>query len=999
MLILDATTLAEYLSAGTPALQAQAVIDALDDPVQVRVYDGAGNQKGAGTMQAPWATQAGGLITFGEFSSFAAEVSGTPDANWYLRFESGSRWLRGSFGLQGSGAEGTWSLPTWAAGQAGVLGTATAGVPTNTAPSLVGAPQTLAYSQGVGGSYGFAAHVYDPDGGPFTYALTGTVYSGITINASSGVLTIGATATAAVRNLVLRVTDSGGLSTDWPVQVTISATEELSVAALQALGYLVVTAAPYNADRTGLTNSHPGIQQAIIDGYKWQRPVYIPAGTYLVNDTLCLYTWVKWPQSSTEWAHGVFGNSVNPPTIKLMSSGFTSGFQSAADPKPVICCRTFQAVDASGTHENFPAHPYDLPAGYSDGRGIGFDETLQHIIVDTNQQPGAIGVSWHTAQCSYMHHIRVIATGSLAGFNGVSATQGSHDLEVIGGQYGLFSRQYRTEKYGSGQCIAGLRCFGQTVANIEVDDFTPCTFVGFHFTKATAGPSVVPVAGGSTTRRGTPVLIDGVIEMASGTAIDNPGNTLYARNVYITGTNNLVKSGSLSTVTGSGAWKRIDEYAYANPNGTRVPAGGYPDEYTALPHLTMTGAGAATYTEQPVVSVSNSVTAPGELWRKHVVTIPTIDSGPFVSVMDYGATPYNPSGSTGWSIIPRHLYWNTYAPATKPADSLAAFNAAIAAAEAAGHNRVVVPRGMYANSGPLALRAHTQLFGVGPIYSIVGSTMGWNAATGGPHYMVTTPDSASGTCSLTNVGLVTRSTSGSYTGSDVGSSDVIDRFNHLLWRTGRRSFSLGVNTVREFQASRMTNERAIYTFSGNGGGRHYFIEQDGRGQCHPEYRLVKAVGTTEPLTFYGPSGEAGKGGPSETSGSVYYQQYTQTEPEANIELDNCENVRVYNTKREGSGATIDIHSSRNAALYGNGVSMLATAWKRHLRVSGDPALTNNIVLACCTIQKADYTIPASANQHYFVEDLDGESQRAIFMHEGLCIYKRGTLDDSAMVHT
>ena len=38
---------------------------------------------------------------------------------------------------------------------------------------------------------------------------------------------------------------------------------------------------------------------------------------------------------------------------------------------------------------------------------------------------------------------------------------------------------------------------------------------------------------------------------------------LYVRNVYVTGTANLVKSGSTAT-TGTGIWKQIVEYCYNN---------------------------------------------------------------------------------------------------------------------------------------------------------------------------------------------------------------------------------------------------------------------------------------------------------------------------------------------------------------------------------------------------------------------------------------------------
>lgn len=222
--LLDAPTLAEYLAETTAADRAQAVLDALTDPVTLAVYDSSGALKGSGTMATPWATRSGGVLTVGELTTFAVSASGTPDGSWFLRLESGTRWVRSSFGLVGSGAAGTWSLPTWAVGQGATLGTGTIGTPTEgTAPSLASAPATLSYTQGVGGTYDFSDDLVDPDGGPWAYALIGTQYSGVTIGASTGVLTVTTAAAAAVRNLTVRVTDSTGLTTDHACAVTVQA--------------------------------------------------------------------------------------------------------------------------------------------------------------------------------------------------------------------------------------------------------------------------------------------------------------------------------------------------------------------------------------------------------------------------------------------------------------------------------------------------------------------------------------------------------------------------------------------------------------------------------------------------------------------------------------------------------------------------------------------------------------------------------------------------------
>lgn len=134
-IVLDSTTLTEYLAAQTADTRAQAALDALTGTVSVKVYNGSDAVMGTGTMTAPWAVRTAGALTIGEVTSFAATVSGTPDASWYLRFEAGGRWVRGSFGLAGSGAAFTWSLPSWTAGKNGRIGVViiTASVATTTA--------------------------------------------------------------------------------------------------------------------------------------------------------------------------------------------------------------------------------------------------------------------------------------------------------------------------------------------------------------------------------------------------------------------------------------------------------------------------------------------------------------------------------------------------------------------------------------------------------------------------------------------------------------------------------------------------------------------------------------------------------------------------------------------------------------------------------------------------------------------------------------------------
>jgi hypothetical protein len=123
VLTLDATTAAEFEAGATADARAQIVLQALAAPVSIKVYDNTGAVVGQGAVTSPWATRSGATLIVGEVQWFQVDVSGTPDpANWLFSLESGTRWLRGSFGLSASAADIRWSSAAWTAGQVGNFG-------------------------------------------------------------------------------------------------------------------------------------------------------------------------------------------------------------------------------------------------------------------------------------------------------------------------------------------------------------------------------------------------------------------------------------------------------------------------------------------------------------------------------------------------------------------------------------------------------------------------------------------------------------------------------------------------------------------------------------------------------------------------------------------------------------------------------------------------------------------------------------------------------------
>jgi hypothetical protein len=121
---LDATTLAAYSAAITTAERAAIVVAALTGTVVCEIVDAVGVVRASGTMASPWATASGSTVTVGEVTGQGIDVlaGGAPDANWYCQFRSGTRFVRGTFGVLGSGRDFVWSLASFSTGSRGTLG-------------------------------------------------------------------------------------------------------------------------------------------------------------------------------------------------------------------------------------------------------------------------------------------------------------------------------------------------------------------------------------------------------------------------------------------------------------------------------------------------------------------------------------------------------------------------------------------------------------------------------------------------------------------------------------------------------------------------------------------------------------------------------------------------------------------------------------------------------------------------------------------------------------
>ncbi len=729
-----------------------------------------------------------------------------------------------------------------------------------------------------------------------------------------------------------------------------------------ALGYVVVTHYPgVRSDGTG--DSTAGLQMAINDAYAHRMAVLFPPGSYMIRDTLKCYEWNFWHANHPKGPrarnpdrrnHVLIGSTDGRgrPRIRLRSG--SPLFSDPSRPRPMISYRVFSAKNARATEPVEPDDPLlGVPPDFMDQPNVLFHSELRGIDFDCNRNPGAIGVAFRGAQNSSIENVKVLATGAEAGFRGIPGrNSGAADIEVEGGRYGLDL----VDGGLAGTIVVGVRLKNQTERAIRSRDFCPLTMVGFEIIKD-KGP-VASLQEHWCAAGGTLCLIDGVIKVRrGGVAIDNQSaaKTLYLRTLFLRGTRDLVRSGDRPPIRGSGEWSCIREYTYTDQ---RLPDGRPP--YRPGDRLFRTWSlvdGAMSRTPEPVVSVERDASPPpSDLLERH-----TWNERPSCEAQGNGTCVVT---SVKFGAVP-----------DDGGDDRAAIQAAIDAAERAGHGRVFLPKGTYDIGGTLELRSRTHLFGISRLISTIRCHESWQPTEGEPA-MVRTVDDSDARTTLAFLTLEARTRGG---GINKSGAHAVDRFNHLHWRAGRHSIVAMINLSKEWVGERYANPHDYLKITDGGGGRFYFMAPSWRwfGR-HPESRAVRVTKTSEPLSIYGLNLEFIAGGPRAT-------------PRSNVEMADAANVRIYSVKREMPTPTMILRNCRNIALFGHGRQCSApfTGSGGHLQI--DAACSGvtiaPVVFDSCHQPTGEPTLRAERESGPPVE---------IIYPEGLSLYKRGELDDEAM---
>jgi hypothetical protein len=741
------------------------------------------------------------------------------------------------------------------------------------------------------------------------------------------------------------------------------------------LGFLVVSHYA-GVNTNGTADSLAGLQAAVNDAYTNGLVALFPSGTYLISDTLRCRAYHLASGTNADGSIKIGanpcstrsftlqGSSCGPrPVIKLADLP-VGNFDSTTSPRPLLMFRLYHATQYPNAP---PVEPPDTnilvaPPGYSVDSSYLFDWELRNLDFDCNRHAGAVAVVFPAAQGSLIANVRVNATNAFAGFYGLPGRNwGAVNIEVDGGRYGIRTGLSVAGEYGAGSSVFGARLIGQTVAAIDHDDFAPLIMAGFQISKA-AGP-VFTLKTGNFSSFHTMSLLDGSIEItgssASAPAISNTnGKSLYLRNVYIGGATNLLKSTTLPALTGAGLWSRIDEYSYADQRTT-----------TGLNTFTtrsMIDGVMSTTAERVKLATTNSGSPPLDLVARHLPA--------------HGMPTYEGTGSPATIVVTDPPY--NAIPGDTISDTLA-IQQAIDAASTAGHGRVFIPKfntngtlsGAFLLTNTITLRSNTVLFGAAKGYvSELGAHANWKPAV--VTSIVQTEDTASGSTYLGNLALTTQGSLYRYP------------FTFYHWRAGAASetFDLRIDPLYEYNPPPNSNHYAGVRLSGNAGGRHFFFPEGAMDQVgntttvYPsnngnQYRSLRIVNTTQPLWLYGFNLEGGKHD---------YRQY-------DAEIIGATNIRWLGWKREGSSSMLLLSNSQNIALYSAGA----------MREEPKPGLgqfeiygsSTNLLMANLLVQVVETNTSLGLT---LKESLTGQPTNIIAYPEGVSLYKRGIIDDSAM---
>lgn len=568
---------------------------------------------------------------------------------------------------------------------------------------------------------------------------------------------------------------------------------------LAAMGFLDVTQAPYRADATGRRDATGALQRALDDARDAQLVTYLPAGRYLVSDTIQgvvgTVKWDRWPHEgwSDPW---VAFASFNYPCVlagpatgaraTLVLADGAAGFGDPKTPKPVLY---FWARAESGS-EPEP----DVPQS-----NINFNQKILSVDFELGTgNAGAVAIDHRGAEGSTIEDVTIEAAGAFAGIRHAPGSGGAmHGIRVHGGRFGLYLPGSQPSPL-----VSDLTLTDQSEAAIYYRGRGPLTVVGAEITSA----SVRAEAGMGGPWEGPINLIDSVIRRAGpGPAVESQ-RSLLLENVWVEGAAVVVRVAGQPALPGRGdGWTHVQRYA-AGSEGRLPPFLGGANRRDPL----WIDGRAQT---EPFARLGPPAPPPADWRQRHRFPAPPDWFG--ANVANVRAAPW-------------------YAAGDDRQDDTAAIQAAIDASDT-----VFLPKGVYRISRPLRLRSTTRLFGVTNLLSVIAPLSDAAAFANpiDPQPLVETVDDPRASTRLEMVKL---------------ELPVVNPSVYALrWRAGRASVARNLYPIRTaWHPNGPVLADPMIRIEGGGGGRWYTQTLLGWWGHGPDYRHLIVRGTREPLTFY-----------------------------------------------------------------------------------------------------------------------------------------------------
>jgi len=577
-------------------------------------------------------------------------------------------------------------------------------------------------------------------------------------------------------------------------------------------GFLDVSRYPYYADKTGVTNARPAIQNAIDDAYDANLVVFLPSGTYLCEGGLSLIqTNPPLFASGRKFVNKLVGSTLGArPVLKLKDGAVVTNnliTGSAAADYPIFLYFAWQGVVTSLTED---------PSRHYCG-------TLRGINIDMGNNPNVSAVRNHGAQLCAIEDVDIYGTAFAYGLDGIPGGGGScSNVKITGGKVGV-KLQYRPIPL-----LTGLQLYGQSQYGIWAKGAPQLAVVGFNIVGPTnPTPGYIAVYGFAAL-----ALVDGTIQVtnqASGQGIVCPsGSDVYLQNVYVKA-DTCISGGGATTIFGSETnWTQLSEYAVraGSNNGQMVVRG---TDYGASTNATV------------ATVITNGITPPTNLVSQHLWTtsFPSWQDVGIINITNYGAVADNPTTNNAPYIQ-------------------AALNAA------GGTNTVFIPRGHFFVGGQINVPAGSKLIGASEAISVLQAMTNWIPTTNTS--ILSTADNPTNGVTLAHFAVVGNEPGvagntylGSYPNmtSQSNVTFVTVQTGNTIWR------DLQMDEKPASGSGVCYSSQSRTAFKGNAGGKVYNLAMDGgsaagayaAGQPPNTYHLINVQNITNTLCFYQPDPE------------------------------------------------------------------------------------------------------------------------------------------------